>query len=202
MNCFAQTISSTENAYAFLPFILLGPLFKFVSQQPCPLTIFARDLQPCQYWWPILQHRASSCFKVGPKGQKDILSFPDASLNGTLSPRPLQWVFWAFHLSLNCLLNFFVLYSRWLWYLVFGVHPFSVQSASTQQPRLLLLSTLSFNSSSPTPPISIFISSDRPNKYRLPPGLHPLLAQVISPEATRFSWFPTLSEEPSICYTH
>ena len=59
VNCFAQTISSTENAYAFQPFILLCPLWKLVLPQPCPLTITAPDLRPNQYWWPIPQHRAS-----------------------------------------------------------------------------------------------------------------------------------------------
>ncbi|KAJ7379460.1 hypothetical protein OS493_015243 [Desmophyllum pertusum] len=67
VNVFAQTVSRLENAYAFPPFILLGPLLKFLSPQPCPLTIIAPDLRPRQYWWPILQHRVSSCFKIGSK---------------------------------------------------------------------------------------------------------------------------------------
>lgn len=101
VNVFAQSISHSENAYAFPPFILLGPLLKFLSPQPCPLTIIAPDLRPRQYWWPILQHKASSCFKIGSKGQNDILLFPDASQHGAFSPRPLQWDLWAFRLSVN-----------------------------------------------------------------------------------------------------
>lgn len=101
VNIFAQTISPTENAYAFPPFILLGPLLRFLSPLPCPLTIIAPDLRPRQYWWPILQHRVSSCFKLGSKGQKDILLFPDVSRNGMFSSRPLQWDLWVFRLSVN-----------------------------------------------------------------------------------------------------
>ena len=86
MNIFAQTLSPTENTYGFPPFILIGPLLKFLLPQPCPLTIIAPDLRPRQYWWPILQHRTSSCFKIGSKGQKDILLFPDAFRNGMFSP--------------------------------------------------------------------------------------------------------------------
>ena len=101
VNIFAQTISPSENAYAFPPFILLGPLLKFLSPQPCPLTIIAPDLRPRPYWWPIVQHKSSSCFKLGTKGQKDILLFPAASQHGVFSPRPLQWDLWAFRLSVN-----------------------------------------------------------------------------------------------------
>ena len=101
VNVFAQAISPTENAYAFPPFILIGPLLKFLSPQPCPRTIIAPDVRPRRYWWPILQHRASSCFKIGSKGKEDILSFPDASRNGMFSPRPLQSDLWAFRLSVN-----------------------------------------------------------------------------------------------------
>lgn len=60
VNCFAKTISSTE---------------KFVSPQPCPFTIIAPDFRPRQYWWPILQHSASSCFKIR-KVRKVSLCFP------------------------------------------------------------------------------------------------------------------------------
>ena len=42
VNCFAETISSAE---------------KFVSPQPCPLTIISPDLRPRQYWWAILRVR-------------------------------------------------------------------------------------------------------------------------------------------------
>ena len=101
VNIFAQTISHTVNAYAFPPFILIGPLSKFLSPQPCPLTLVAPDLRPRQYCWPILQNRASSCFKIGSKGQKDSLLFPEASLNGMFSTPPLQWDLWAFRLSAN-----------------------------------------------------------------------------------------------------
>lgn len=100
-NVFTQNISPSENAYAFLPFVFMGPLLKFPSPQPCSLTIIAPDLQLRQYWWPIFQHRASSYFKVGLKGQTDILLFPDSLQQGAFSPRPLQWDLWTFRLPVD-----------------------------------------------------------------------------------------------------
>lgn len=101
VNVFAQTISPSENAYAFPPFVLLGPLLKFLSPVPCSLTIIAPDLRPRQYWWPILRNKASSYFKVGSKGQTDILLFPDPHLHGSFTPRPLQWDIKVFRLSVS-----------------------------------------------------------------------------------------------------
>ena len=101
VNVFSQLISPSENAYAFPPFVLMGPLLKFLSPVPCPLTIIAPDLQPRQYWWPILKHKASSLFKIGLKGQPDILLFPDPSQHGAFASRPLQWDLWVFRLSVS-----------------------------------------------------------------------------------------------------
>ena len=101
--------------------------------------------------------------RSAPKVRKISFSVPDVSLNVTFSPRPLQWELWAFLSSLNWLLAFFVLYSRSP---VFGVHPFSVQSANTPttkaSPSVNVVVSLVFR----TPPISVFISSDRLTKYR------------------------------------
>ena len=44
VNVFAQTISPSKNAYAFPPFVLMGPLLKFLSPVPCFLTIITPDL--------------------------------------------------------------------------------------------------------------------------------------------------------------
>lgn len=91
VNVFAQTISPSEKAYAFPPFVLMGPLLKFLSPVPCSLTIITPDLRPRQYWWPILRNKASSYFKVASKGQTDIFLFLDLHFHGAFTPRPLQW---------------------------------------------------------------------------------------------------------------
>ena len=45
VNVFTQTISASENSYAFPPFVLMGPLLKFLSPVPCSLTIITPDLR-------------------------------------------------------------------------------------------------------------------------------------------------------------
>lgn len=97
-NVFAQTLEPADNAYVFPPFLLVGPLLKFMESQPCPFTIIVPDLCPKLFWWPILQHRASSSFKLGYKGQKGILLFPDSTLSGSFNSRALQWDFWVFRI--------------------------------------------------------------------------------------------------------
>ena len=42
---FTQTISASENSYAFPPFVLVGPLLKFLSPVPCSLPIITPDLR-------------------------------------------------------------------------------------------------------------------------------------------------------------
>ena len=52
INVFAQVISRDENAYVFPPFVMMGPLLKFLLQARIPVTIIAPQLSPTPYWWP------------------------------------------------------------------------------------------------------------------------------------------------------
>ena len=98
VNVFAQDISSDENAYVFPPFVLIGPLLKYLRSQLCTFSIVVPDLCPRKFWWPLVQRTASSSFKLGSKGDADILLFPAKSGPAILEPRPLQWDLWVFRI--------------------------------------------------------------------------------------------------------
>ena len=98
VNVFAQDISSDENAYVFPPFVLIGPLLKYLRSQLCTFSIVVPDLCPRKFWWPLVQRTASSSFKLGSKGDADILLFPAKSGPAMLEPRPLQWDLWVFRI--------------------------------------------------------------------------------------------------------
>ena len=99
-NVFAQTIPSDENAYVFPPFVLIGPLFKFLSSYGCPYSIVVPDLCPRKFWWPMLRQAASSAFKLGSKGESGVLLFPARSGPIAWISRPLQWDLWVFRIHL------------------------------------------------------------------------------------------------------
>lgn len=96
INVFAQDISSDENAYVFPPFVLIGPLLKYLRSQQCTFSIVVPDLCPRKFWWPLVQRSASSSFKLGSKGDASILLFPAKSGPTMFQPRPLQWDLWVF----------------------------------------------------------------------------------------------------------
>ena len=68
INVFAQVISRDENAYVFPPFVMMGPLLKFLLQARIPVTIIAPQLSPTPYWWPILKGASSVSLLLGSKG--------------------------------------------------------------------------------------------------------------------------------------
>ena len=90
-NVFSQALSSSENAFVFPPFTLIGPLLRFLTLQPCPFTLIAPDVSPRKYWWPLLQHQATVAFKLGQKGDNSILLFPAKTGHSPWESRPLQW---------------------------------------------------------------------------------------------------------------
>lgn len=96
INVFAQDISSDENAYVFPPFVLIGPLLKYLRSQQCTFSIVVPDLCPRKFWWPLVQRSASSSFKLGSKGDASILLFPARSGPAMFQLRPLQWDLWVF----------------------------------------------------------------------------------------------------------
>ncbi|KAK3698766.1 hypothetical protein QZH41_014521 [Actinostola sp. cb2023] len=94
VNVFAQPIPVGENAYLFPPFTLIGPLLKHLQTQGCPFSMVVPDLSPRRYWWPLLTRSASSCFKLGVKGDPRVLLFPSKASNVCWEPRPLPWDLW------------------------------------------------------------------------------------------------------------
>lgn len=98
-NVFAQEIAPQENAYVFPPFVLIGPLFKFLESQSCTFTMIVPDICPRKYWWPLVYRRDSCAFKLSNKGERNILLFPAKSGPSPWTSRPLQWDLWAFRIQ-------------------------------------------------------------------------------------------------------
>ena len=87
------------NAYVFPPFVLIGPLIKFLSTHcHCAFSLVVPDLCTWRYWWPLLRHRSTTSICLGVKGQTDILLFPAPTPSG-FAPRPFQWDLWVFRFS-------------------------------------------------------------------------------------------------------
>ena len=97
VNVFAQVIPPEENAYVFPPFVLVGPLLKFLETSNVSFTIIVPQLYPLPFWWPVLRSRASSWIRVGSKGNFDVLLFP--SSNNLFVPLPLQRDLFAFRVN-------------------------------------------------------------------------------------------------------
>lgn len=51
VNVFAQNVASHENAYVFPPFILVGPLLRFLGKTLFSFTILVPKLSPLPYWF-------------------------------------------------------------------------------------------------------------------------------------------------------
>jgi hypothetical protein len=94
VNVFSQSDLSA-NAYVFPPFVLIGPLLKFLQHQSCAYSMVVPDLFPRRCWWALLQARSSDSFLLGKKGERDVLLFPSKNVV-TFETRPLQWDLWVF----------------------------------------------------------------------------------------------------------
>ena len=97
VNVFAQNVGSQENAYVFPPFILVGPLLRFLGKASFLFTIVVPKLFPLPYWWPLIQARASHFVERGHKAELDILLSP--SPQGVFSTCPLPWNLYAFRIT-------------------------------------------------------------------------------------------------------
>ena len=73
VNVFAQDVASQENAYVFPPFILVGPLLRFLGKALFSFTTVVPKLSPLPYWWPLIQARASHFVALGQKADHDIM---------------------------------------------------------------------------------------------------------------------------------
>ena len=78
VNVFAQVIQQEENAYVFPPFVLVGPLFKFLESSIVNFTIVVPQLDPLLFRWPILRSRATSWIQLGSKGDFGMLLSPSS----------------------------------------------------------------------------------------------------------------------------
>ncbi|CAH3172672.1 unnamed protein product [Porites evermanni] len=99
VNVFAQDLASQENAYVFPPFILVGPLLRFLDKALFSFTIVVPKLSPLPYWWPLIQARASHFVVLGHKADHDIVLFP--SPHHVFSTRPLPWDLYAFRITIS-----------------------------------------------------------------------------------------------------
>lgn len=77
-NVFAQDISPDENEN-FPPFVLINQLLKFLSSQECTFSVLVPDLCLRKFWWPLVQRNAVGAFKLGSKGDTNVLLFPARS---------------------------------------------------------------------------------------------------------------------------
>lgn len=96
-NVFAQGVASQENAYVFPPFILVGPLLRFLGKVLFSFTIVVPKRSPLPYWWPLIQTRSSHFVVLGHKADYDIVLFP--SPHRVFSTRPLPWDLYAFRIT-------------------------------------------------------------------------------------------------------
>ena len=97
VNVFAQTISPAENAYVFPPFVLVGPLLRFLLESELCFSIVVPKLYPLPFWWPILVSRSHARLQLGSKEDLGILLFP--SRNASFESRPLPWDLFAFRVA-------------------------------------------------------------------------------------------------------
>ena len=96
VNVFAQTLQPSENAYAFPPLQMIGPLLRFLLLFPSRYTLVVPDVFPRQFWWSIIQGKAIDRVCLGSKNQSGILLFPTRT--GEFDSQPLSWDLWAFRL--------------------------------------------------------------------------------------------------------
>ena len=87
---FAQSPSLNDNYYIFQPFILIGPLIKFMKQEVKRLTMILPDVSPRKYWWPILDSLSADKLLLGNRGQSTIIEFPP-NRKQLWHTRPLPW---------------------------------------------------------------------------------------------------------------
>ena len=65
VNVFAQSLPLNETFYVLSPFILIGPLLKFLRRFGLRITFLAYDISPRQFWWPLLNALAVGSLLIG-----------------------------------------------------------------------------------------------------------------------------------------
>ena len=66
LNVFAQRISR-KHVYVFSPFVLIGPLLRFLTQSSTGTTTIVPDIHLRRFWWPILSKRARDSLCIGAR---------------------------------------------------------------------------------------------------------------------------------------
>ena len=81
-----------HNIYVFPPFVLLGPLLRYLVDQDFrgAFTLVVPDLRPRRFWWTVLRAVAVDRLLLGRKGDGTVLLFPSRSAP-LWSLRTLQW---------------------------------------------------------------------------------------------------------------
>lgn len=97
VNVFANPLPAGHNIYAFPPFVLLGPLLRYIFDQGFhgAFTLVVPEIRPRPFWWATLQALAVDQLLLGRKGSESVLLFPSRHSREWL-PRCLQWDLWAF----------------------------------------------------------------------------------------------------------
>ena len=78
--------------HVFPPLVLLGPLIRFLATQGCPYMIVVPDLRPRKYWWLIIISSCIVLFKLGSKGERDILLVPTCS-SSSMEPEHFNGIY-------------------------------------------------------------------------------------------------------------
>ena len=97
INVFANPLPAGHNSYVFPPFVLLGPLLRYVIDQEfhCAFTLIVLDIRPRLFWWETVQAFSVDRFLLGKKGSGSVLLFFFPAFSRMVR-RPLQWDLWAF----------------------------------------------------------------------------------------------------------
>lgn len=92
VNVFAQPVPTGHNIYVFPPFLLMGPLLRFLIDQPRHIAfkVIVPDLRPRRYWWAILQSTSVDRHRLGLRESVRTLLYPSQRSSG-FHPKPLQW---------------------------------------------------------------------------------------------------------------
>ena len=90
INVFANLLPAGHNIYVFPPFVLLGPLLRYVVDQEFhgAFTLIVPDIRPRPFWWATIQAFSVDQFLLG-KGSGSVLLFPSQHSQAWLT-RPLQ----------------------------------------------------------------------------------------------------------------
>jgi len=90
VNVFANPLPAGHNIYVFPPFVLLGPLFRYVVDQELrgAFTLIVPDIRPRPFWWATIQASVSRSISLGQEGLEFCPAFPFPAFSEWL-PRPL-----------------------------------------------------------------------------------------------------------------